>query len=213
MTDTKKPSRAERQYSRAVFERQIPLNSVNVQKVHRRSAEYATNGLFNLEAVLPVVGNDKEAIVTLLSQVESLLHGVIEEFSTTKAQYNALMESNSIDNTIQYTHPNTTTFKLYSPMAGQLVSAFALADELITLVDTLWMAGILDPIQRKDATYAVQQRLTRLCGRVGGLGESASRSARKAGADVELKEQNSSDLDSEGKAEAISAGADVTEAA
>ena len=213
----KAANRTERSYSRPVAQRKLLISTVNVHKVYNRSYEFAINGLFNLEAVLPIITDDKESLQKLMDSVQALITDCGTDFSNRTSQYQKLLDDNGITSLMEYTNSRSIEFTLYSPMAGQLVSLFKAADDLIIVVDTLWMNGVFTAIQRKDAMYEVQQRLSRLCGRVGGMSESAYKAARRAGReDVSdlIKRQDADEIDDEAREERdaiVGADADINE--
>ncbi len=171
-------------YSRPVFRQVLKVNSLQGQHVMARSFERVSNALFSIGVVLRVLCAPEE-----IDRVESV---VMEDFSKTStdldraiAQFTKLMEDNGVDAMPEYTHPNEYAIEIKSPQAARFAALIRKLDELMALVDTLWLNAVLNDKQRSDIGYQWRQRLVRLGGRIVAIERRAHAAARARGKDGE----------------------------
>ncbi len=149
--------------SRPVFKRVLKVNSLQAQRVVERSFQRVSDSLFSIDVILRIIGEQDE-----IDQVESIIQEHIEKVSvdldTATNQLQKLMEDNGIEGAPEYTSPNQYDIEINSPQVAQFAHLVRKLDNLMLLVDTLWLNSILTSKQRKDATYQWQQRLIKLAG-------------------------------------------------
>lgn len=172
--------------SRPVFKRVLKVNSLQAQRVIERSFQRVSDSLFSIDVILRIIGEQDE-----IDQVESIIQEHIEKVSvdldTATNQLKKLMEDNGIEGAPEYTSPNQYDIEINSPQVAQFAHLVRKLDNLMLLVDTLWLNSILTSKQRKDATYQWQQRLIKLAGRIIGIEKRARISAHSKGKKDEVE--------------------------
>lgn len=172
--------------SRPVFKRVLKVNSLQAQRVVERSFQRVSDSLFSIDVILRIIGEQDE-----IDQVESIIQEHIEKVSvdldTATNQLQKLMEDNGIEGAPEYTSPNQYDIGINSPQVAQFAHLVRKLDNLMLLVDTLWLNSILTSKQRKDATYQWQQRLIKLAGRIIGIEKRARISAHSKGKKDEVE--------------------------
>jgi hypothetical protein len=181
-------SQSERQpYSRPVFRQKLKVNSLQAQRVMERSFDRVSNALFSLDVILRIIGDQKE-----VGQVEEMVQGhfdkVSEDMGKAMTQLQKVMSDNGIEAVPGYSAPVEYEVEITSPQVAQFARLIRNLDELMSLVDTLWLNAILSSQQRSDATYEWQQRLIKLAGRIIGMEKRARISAHSKGKDQEVAE-------------------------
>lgn len=174
-------------YSRPVFTQVLKLNSLQAQRVMERSFGRVSNSLFSIDVILRIIGEQDE-----IDQVETVilehLSRLSEDLDKATAQFNKLIEDNGIDMMPGYTHPHEYTIEINSPQVAQFAHQIRKLDNLMGIVDTLWLNTILTSKQRTDATYQWQQRLIKQAGRIIGIEKRARISAHNKGKEGEVAE-------------------------
>lgn len=172
--------------SRPVFKRVLKVNSLQAQRVVERSFKRVSDSLFSIDVILRIIGEQDE-----IDQVEGIIQEHIEKASvdldTATNQLQKLMEDNGIEGTPEYTSPGQYDIEINSPQVAQFAHLVRKLDNLMLLVDTLWLNSILTSKQRKDATYQWQQRLIKLAGRIIGIEKRARISAHSKGKKEEVE--------------------------
>ncbi|MCE0759516.1 hypothetical protein LWH94_09900 [Marinobacter sp. G11] len=179
---------AERQpYSRPVFRQKLVVNSLQAQRVMERSFDRVSSALFSLDVILRIIGDQEE-----IDQVEEIIQNHIsatsEEMDNAMNQLRKIMADNGIDAVPGYSAPAEYTIEITSPQVAQIARLIRSLDELMSLVDTLWLNSILSSQQRSDATFQWQQRLIKLAGKIIGIEKRARISAHSKGKEKEVAE-------------------------
>ncbi|MFC6674299.1 hypothetical protein [Marinobacterium aestuariivivens] len=174
-------------YSRPVFRQKLTVNSLQAQRVMERSFDRVSNALFSLDVILRIIGDQTE-----INQVEEIVQGhierVAEDMAKAMEQLKKVMSDNGIEAVPGYSAPTEYSIEITSPQIAQIARLIRNLDELMSLVDTLWLNSILSSQQRSDATYEWQQRLIKLAGRIIGMEKRARISAHSKGKDKEVAE-------------------------
>ena len=145
--------------SRPQLARTLQFNSLQAQKVIDRSFERLKYALFSTSVILRIISDDEEEIARIDGYINEQFAMVEGELTMAKAQLEKILASNGIGELARYSNPETRTVEVDSPRAGVFLKLVSLLDDLILLIDTAWLCGEFNDIQKKDATYQWQQRL------------------------------------------------------
>lgn len=165
-------------HSRPTMTREVTFKTGHMQKLYTRSFGVSASSLFNIDVILPIVG-DEEAI----EQIEEIIYTYFDE--TTKAlsegveRFRTLIEQNAIAAELDYSHVETYAVKIPTPNASKLLNLFVTCDELLCLLDTLWFGGIVDSKHRRQEGYEWLRQVKRLCGKIIGIERRARSAAYK----------------------------------
>jgi len=117
-----------------------------------------------------------------------------------------LREANGISATPRYTNPKRITVHISSPQLAQYTALIEELDRLMTVMDALWLTGVLTNKQRADGAHQWRTRVLRTGREIIDIERRARKSAEKRGKGEELSEveesvvaQEVSSEDSEGE--------------
>ena len=174
--------------SRPRFHQKLTINSLQAQRVMNRSFSRIANAFFSVDVILQIIGEQDE-----IDQVNSVIDNYIEQFESDleKAleQIKGLMKTNGITEVPSYSAPHEYSIEITSPSIAQFTKLIRQFDELMVLVDTVWLNGVLSSHQRSTATYEWQQRLFKMSARIIGVEKRARIAAKNKGKDAEVAEQ------------------------
>jgi len=143
--------------------------------------------LYGIDVVLRIIGDDEE-----MDQVEEIVGKLIaelaDELHAEHARLAQLRETNGISTTPRYTNPKQITVHISSPQLAQYTALIEELDRLMTVMDTLWLTGVLTNKQRADGAYQWRTRVLRTGREIIEIERRARASAEKRGKGEELAE-------------------------
>lgn len=179
-----KPARFE--ISRPVFERTFKINSEQAIRVIRKSYDRLIKSLYAIDVILRIVGQEQA-----IDEIEAIVSTMIADCATQLQQEQARLEKLKADNGIAeiptYTHPREFVARIASPQIAQFVELIRLLDQLMMVMDTLWLCQVIDNKHCVDARYHWQQRLQRLANRIVTIERQAHREAYAQGHGEEVR--------------------------
>jgi len=124
--------------------------------------------------------------VEVADRIESESGALIEEgaqaLATEIARVSALRETEGVTLIPGYSHPGELPVRILCPRALDFLAMIEGLDELMVLIDSLWLSGLLTNRHRSEAAYQWQQRILRIARRIAAI-ESAVRSRPGAESD------------------------------
>jgi hypothetical protein len=174
-------------FSRPVFDQTIRIQSNHAQRLLDRGFLLVVRALYGIDVVLRIIGDDEE-----MDQVEEIVGKLItelaEELRAEHARLAQLRESNGISAAPRYTNPKQITVHISSPQLAQYTALIEELDRLMTVMDTLWLTGVLTNKQRADGAYQWRTRVLRTGREIIEIERRARASAEKRGKGEELAE-------------------------
>jgi len=174
-------------FSRPVFDQTIRIQSNHAQRLLDRGFLLVVRALYGIDVVLRIIGDDEE-----MDQVEEIVGKLItelaEELRAEHGRLAQLRESNGISTTPRYTNPKQITVHISSPQLAQYTALIEELDRLMTVMDTLWLTGVLTNKQRADGAYQWRTRVLRTGREIIEIERRARASAEKRGKGEELAE-------------------------
>jgi len=174
-------------FSRPVFDQTIRIQSNHAQRLLDRGFLLVVRALYGIDVVLRIIGDDEE-----MDQVEEIVGKLIGELATElkaeHARLAQLRESNGISATPRYTNPKRITVHISSPQLAQYTALIEELDRLMTVMDALWLTGVLTNKQRADGAYQWRTRVLRTGREIIEIERRARASAEKRGKGEELSE-------------------------
>ena len=185
-----KPARFE--ISRPVFERTFKINSEQAIRVIRKSYDRLIKSLYAIDVILRIVCQE-QAIDEIEAIVSTMIADCAEQLQQEKARLKKIKADNGITETPTYSHPTEFVAKIASPQIAQFVELIRLLDQLMIVMDTLWLCQIIDNKHCMEARYQWQQRLHRLANRIVTIERQAHRAAyaQGYGEDVRIAREES----------------------
>ena len=179
------PPAARQSFSRPVFDQTITIQSNHAQRLLDRGFLLVVRALYGIEVVLRILGDDEE-----MDQVEGIVGALIgtlaAELRAEHARLAQLREANGISATPRYTNPRKITVHISSPQLAQYTALIEELDRLMTVMDALWLTGVLTNKQRADGAYQWRIRVLRTGREIIEIERRARASAEKRGKGGEL---------------------------
>jgi len=181
------PQAARSTFSRPVFDQTITIHSNHAQRLLDRGFLLVVRALYGIDVVLRIIGDDEE-----MDQVEEIVGSLIGELAAElraeHARLAQLREANGISATPRYTNPKRITVHISSPQLAQYTALIEELDRLMTVMDALWLTGVLTNKQRADGAYQWRTRVLRTGREIIDIERRARTSAEKRGKGEELSE-------------------------
>ena len=204
----KKPVRRPRrnaQDSIPVYQREMVLNSHQAQRIIQRGFRRTARALYSIDVILRIIGDADEA-----TQVEEMITNLINEeykaIQQEKSRLEKIIKDNGIDMLPEYTHPEKITLPISSPQSSRFVAIIQELDELMRLIDTLWLNHIMTNSQRGKGTWRWQTRILGLGRRIVNIEMRARKAARTSGKGEAVDKELGA---SESKADVAESGTDA----
>jgi hypothetical protein len=117
--------------------------------------------------------------VAIADRIEAESGALIEEgaqaLASEIARVSALRETEGVTLIPNYSHPGEVKIRILCPRALDFLAMIEGLDELMVLIDSLWLSGLLTNRHRSEAAYQWQQRILRIARRIAAI-ETAVRS-------------------------------------
>ena len=117
--------------------------------------------------------------VEIADRIEAESGALIEEGAQALAaeitRVSALRETEGVTVIPCYSHPGEIPIRILCPRALDFLAMVKGLDELMVLIDSLWLSGLLTNRHRSEAAYQWQQRILRIARRIAAI-ETAVRS-------------------------------------
>jgi hypothetical protein len=177
---------ARQSFSRPVFDQIVTIQSNHAQRLLDRGFLLVVRALYGIDVVLRILGDDEE-----MDQVEEIVGKLIGALATElraeHARLAQLREANGIGATPRYTNPKRITVHISSPQLAQYTALIEELDRLMTVMDALWLTGVLTNRQRADGAYQWRTRVLRTGREIIEIERRARASAEKRGKGEELE--------------------------
>ena len=172
--------------SRPVFERTFKIKSEQAIRVIRKSYDRLIRSLYAIDVILRIVGQE-QAVDDVEEIVSTMISDCAEQLQKEKARLEKISIENGIAETPRYTNPTDFHAIIASPQIAQFVELIRLLDQLMIVMDTLWLCQIMSNKQCSESHYHWQQRLQRLANRIVEIEKRAHRAAYAQGHGEEVR--------------------------
>jgi hypothetical protein len=172
--------------SRPIFERTFNINSEQAIRVIRNSYHRLMVSLYAIDVILRIIGRE-ETVDEIESIVGQMIAECAEQLQREKLRLEKLKADNGITETPKYTHPREFVAKIASPQIAQFVELIRLLDQLMIVMDTLWLCQVISNKHCIDARYQWQQRLQRLANKIVTMERHAHQAAYEQGHGEEVR--------------------------
>lgn len=168
-----------RPYSRPVFERTLTLRSEQAQRIMAREGDRVMRSLHAIavvfRATLPA-----ETVDALELESAALIDEAAEAIAAEIARVSAIRETEGVDLRPVYSHPGEIPVRILCPRAHDFIAMIEGLDELMILVDSLWLSGWLTNRNRCESAYQWQQRILRIARKIAAI-ETTVRAGLRGG--------------------------------
>lgn len=198
--------------SAPVIKQELSLSTLAAQKVMVRSFEKLAESLFQVSVILRAVGEREH-----VDAAEEILNKHFETASTDIEakieQMKQLAEQHGVSITPDYTNQVRYELEINTPHLARFVGLVGRMDDLVSMIDALWLHSILDDRQASNARYEWSRRMINVAGRIIGMSRKVRKEAYNSGQQelvdsVAGAEPKDDDMDPELKKAAESEDAD-----
>jgi len=166
-------------HSKAKLERTIILKSPAAQKVIERNYKYMNDILYSVSVRLPFQIKNDKAIEKIDSYITDAFKIIEDDLILEQARIKKILDDNGIDELIGFSIPKDYPLEIYTPKANIFIRLVTQLDRLMQYIDTAWMNGEMDDIQKKNGGYTWQRRLMKMSGKIASLEKNARVEASK----------------------------------
>ena len=175
-----------RAISRPIFQRTFAVNSEQAIRVIRNSYQRLMVSLYAIDVILRIIGRE-ETVDEIESLVSQMIAECAEQLQQEKSRLETLKADNGISETPNYTHPREFVAKIASPQIAQFVELIRLLDQLMIVMDTLWLCQVISNKHCIAARLQWQQRLQRLANKIVTMERHAHQAAYEQGHGEEVR--------------------------
>ena len=154
-----------RPYSRAAFERTVALKSETAQRMLEREFDRVAAALYHLEVVQRMLTPEEEVEIRE-EDARTLIQSMQQATRNEIARLLKLREDHGVQGEPVYTHPGETKVMITSPLAHDYLGVIQTLDQLIFVLDGLWLMGVLNNKQRANAVFLWQRTILKLGRRI-----------------------------------------------
>lgn len=172
--------------SRAFYNTEVTLHTHDAQVAMTRTFEHTRNSLFYTSIILKIVWDDESKIEVVDAYIDNLLAKMQKQLNDEIARLSALMDSQAIASIASYSDPTPYTVQIDSPRLTSYVRIIETLDNLIRLIDTVWLGAIINDRERRTESFKWRQLVIKLAGQIIGQQGRARHAARKAGKDEQV---------------------------
>ncbi len=172
-----------RPYSRPVLERTLILKSEQAQRIMAREGDRVMRSLHAIAVVFRAT-LPGETVDALERESGALIDEAAEAIAAEIARVSAIRETEGVDLRPDYSHPGEIPVRILCPRAHDFIAMIEGLDELMILVDSLWLSGWLTNRNRSEAAYQWQQRILRIARKIAAI-ETTVRSGLRGGVEAE----------------------------
>lgn len=187
----RKPERQREELSTPTIEIPISLSTLQAQNVYKRTIQrgYVPSALFSLGVIMHIIGTPKEAEETeqivfgKIKAVQDELTQAIDALEKRLSEAGAQVELN-------YTVKLNETVKVEAPLVIHYVNLILSLEQLVKLVDSMWMMQLMSSGKRMATNFDWQRTLTGLANHIIELQRRAHAAAVNKGKAEELAQRN-----------------------
>lgn len=166
--------------SAPVIKQKLSLSTLSSQKVMIRSFEKLAESLFQISVILRAIGEREH-----VDDAEEILNKHFEAASTDIEakieQMKQLAEQNGISINPDYTNQVTYELEINTPHLARFIGLVGRMDDLVSMIDSLWLHSILDDRQASNARFEWGRRMINVAGRIIGLSRKVRKEAYNSG--------------------------------
>jgi len=162
-------------YSRPVFTRNVEIHSLQAQNILTRSYKRLSQSLFQTSVIMKI-NYTADEIANVDATIDKAFDEDEKAIAAEKARIMQLLADSDIHDIASYTHTESFTLNIDTPRAARFIRLVMGVDELVGLIDTLWLNAEISDHIKKDLTFKHQQRLIKTAASIIGL-ENRTRAA------------------------------------
>lgn len=177
--------------SRPFFVRIVTLNSVQANRVYRRSFAVFSQKVYSISMVGHIMNS--EAATLIEHQVDELLATLNKELEGEKNRIDVLRANAAIDVLPKFDNPQNVEVAIKSPYDARFLAIILLLDEVVSRINSLWLMSEIKSTFNANEPYKLQQRVIKCANRVRSLSDSLRVKAKAHGHDVTALEDTDAD--------------------
>lgn len=166
-------------HSQAVYAMTVQLHSRQAQNVFEHHFESAAYYLYHMSVVFSTMA-DGDSVDKLGRVLDMEIQKVRDEIEDEIARSREEAEQYGIDvSAIEYTTPREYRAEINTPKTSQYLGLIRGIDQLIGMLDVLWLSGAITDNGYNTRCYQWQRKLSKLRNRFRGISQRAMAAARR----------------------------------
>lgn len=145
--------------------RTVTFRTLHGQKVYKRNYKVYSRAVYNIGVMLRVIGKEEEA-VEMETLIDKEISKISESMRGEKARLQSIIDDVAIESMVKYTDPVEEDVIISTPRGKQYLNLIISLEDLVSLVDTLWLEGELDDAQQVALNRQWRQSLMKMGRRV-----------------------------------------------
>jgi|GEM_PF-4790557 len=177
-------------YSRPCLSKMITIQSENTIQIMDNLVNQTMSSLYTIEVILNFMGNETvtdEANETVSKFLKGKVKQFDDEIKSLKKKCDDL-DVDVDDFNFSYSLPRSYDYKIYSPLCSTFLKLVLKYDQIVMLVDTLWVNDEMSRKARKDYFYKHQQHMRNISRRMINVSRQAYFAAKSTGNEKEVQE-------------------------
>lgn len=149
--------------SRPFFMSECRLRNLHAQQVLQRSYAIGAESMFRLSIILPAMVNNQAIAEQALKAPYARMDELRKDLNNEIARLTKLADTNGISTeTLQYSAPQTFSVQITTPRGGDLIRTIKLYDDMLQLLDVLWLAGVVSQAEYGEYSHSHKRALLRM---------------------------------------------------
>jgi len=153
-----------RPVSRAVATREYTFRSQDAQRVYRRTYGYAEKNLYAIDLLSSILLGD-ELSGKLTEIVETWMSALRKDINEERGRVQILYDQLDIEEPVGYSSPLTVKAYWSSPLAKRYLDLIVQLDQLLAIVNTLWLHDELPTTMVRPRAYSWTKKMIGLSGK------------------------------------------------
>ncbi len=166
--------------SAPVIKQELSLSSLSAQKVMTRSFEKLAESLFQISVILRAVG-EREHVDDAEDIINEHFQTANKDIEAKIEQMKKLAEQHGVNISPDYTNQVKYELEINTPHLAQFIGLVGRMDDLVSMIDSLWLHSILDNRQASNARFEWSRRMINVAGRIIGLSRKVRKEAYNSG--------------------------------
>ncbi|WP_207462134.1 hypothetical protein [Azospirillum sp. SYSU D00513] len=167
------------------LEKPLQIRSLQAQQIEQRGLQKTIDSMYIIDIIMRIVA-DPDEVDAVTKIITETLSAEGKELKAEIDRLRSVARDAGVSSTLSYNDERARVFAITTPHAMRLVKLVELFDEMMGLVDVLYLAGEIGGTAKVDAAHRWQKRIIRLFNKVITLEQRARLSAQNRGKGAEV---------------------------
>ena len=138
-------------FNRGFVKNTLRLNETHCLLLMDGAKRAVFPALYYMEGVMPFVTNEKKEIRAVNRMLDDLIEEGARKLTEIQASLDALCKDNAVETALSYDNPaSAVSVYVHSPRIARYATLLEPFDRIVATVTSLWLAGVLDEVERSE---------------------------------------------------------------